>query len=181
MLININSIKPGQINEVHGTLSETWVKETMQGLHITLKEYSFSLGIEKKGEFIEVEGVFKGQGTMECVRCAQEFTFPFNQKFRLFLYKEDDKLVGDGGEVELKTENLDFAMISGEEINLAEIIREQLILTLPDYPECNASCQGLCGNCGINLNKSICKCKVEKNVEKAENPFSALKDLKLKN
>jgi uncharacterized protein len=177
MFINIHSIKTDQRSEMHGSLADTWVSEALRALPVILSEYGFSLGVEKKGEFIELEGAFYGEGSLECVRCLQRYPHKFNQKFRLFLYMEDNKLVGDGGEIELQTDDLDFAMISGEQIDIAEILKEQLLLTLPDYPQCNAMCQGLCVNCGVNLNKSICNCTPKK----ANSPFSALKDLKLKN
>ena len=52
-----------------------------------------------------------------------------------------------------------------EEISLLDLtneIREVIILNLPAYPRCSESCKGLCGTCGVNLNKSECKCNTNR-------------------
>ena len=85
-------------------------------------------------------------------------------------------------------------LISGiekEEIDPSEILREQIILALPDYPMCkSASCACGCstaskseGCCGGGCHKN------SKNIDTlgdlaehsdSKTPFSALKDLKIK-
>lgn len=47
------------------------------------------------------------------------------------------------------------------ELVFDEMVREQLILALPDYPLCRKGCAGLCARCGKNLNDRPCDCKPE--------------------
>ena len=79
----------------------------------------------------------------ECVRCLEKFETSFNDHFRLFLYKDNGTYVGDGGENELKQDDMEFSLLQGDKIDLGEVLREQLILALPDYPLCNTSCPGI--------------------------------------
>ncbi len=47
----------------------------------------------------------------------------------------------------------------GAEINLAALLWEEFILSLPEKALCKADCKGLCRNCGQNLNTGTCACK----------------------
>lgn len=38
------------------------------------------------------------------------------------------------------------------EIEMDEMVREQIILAVPGYPECRTDCRGLCVTCGKDLN-----------------------------
>jgi len=44
------------------------------------------------------------------------------------------------------------------EIDLAGPLREELLLSLPEYPECVPACGGFCPGCGADLGKGICDC-----------------------
>ncbi len=47
------------------------------------------------------------------------------------------------------------------EIEMDEMVREQIILAVPGYPECRADCRGLCVTCGRDLNEGLCDCQPE--------------------
>jgi len=51
-------------------------------------------------------------------------------------------------------------------------------LNLPMNPLCSADCQGLCPECGCDLNVEKCSCQVICAADKVS-PWSALDDLKL--
>ena len=46
-----------------------------------------------------------------------------------------------------------------EEIDLAEEIRQEVVMDVPLRLLCQENCKGLCGGCGVNLNNEKCKCK----------------------
>ena len=55
---------------------------------------------------------------------------------------------------------LDFpAQQSTEFIDLGEGIRQELILAMPTRMLCKENCNGICPQCGANLNNEKCKCK----------------------
>ncbi len=63
-----------------------------------------------------------------------------------------------------------------DEIDLTDDIREEVLLHLPRYPVCEPDCQGLCPQCGHNLNDGACGCEVSR----SDLRWSGLDDLKLK-
>jgi uncharacterized protein len=62
---------------------------------------------------------------------------------------------------------------SGEWVDVGELVREALLLSLPAYPLCREDCRGLCARCGADLNQGACSCPPER-----ESPFAALAGLK---
>ena len=58
-------------------------------------------------------------------------------------------------------------------ISFYELLKEEILLSLPYKKLCKPDCKGLCPICGTNLNETVCKCKVHRK----ESPFAILKDL----
>jgi uncharacterized protein len=50
---------------------------------------------------------------------------------------------------------------TGEQLDLAPMIRELVILELPTAPLCRPDCAGLCPRCGAELANGPCSCKPE--------------------
>ena len=73
-------------------------------------------------------------------------------------------------------EDMEVDFIRGEEIDLDEIIRENMYLSLPIKLLCREECLGLCSNCGRNLNNGDCHCRQEQ----GHPGFSKLKGIKIK-
>jgi uncharacterized protein len=46
-------------------------------------------------------------------------------------------------------------------LDLTEVVRQGLLLALPMSAVCSPDCQGLCPNCGANLNEGPCGCQHE--------------------
>lgn len=55
----------------------------------------------------------------------------------------------------------DAFLIEGEQIDLAPMVRETVILELPDAPLCRVECPGLCPTCGRDLDEGQCSCPTE--------------------
>jgi uncharacterized protein len=79
-------------------------------------------------------------------------------------------------EVELDEQDLISATYSGDEIDFADEVAEQILLEIPYKPLCFEECNGLCASCGTDLNNSDCSCS-SKAVSMA---FSSLQELKVK-
>ena len=62
----------------------------------------------------------------------------------------------------------------GQELDVTEAVREQLLLRAPQYALCDEACRGLCPQCGANLNEGTCDCVSEV----APSPWDALKQVK---
>jgi len=74
-------------------------------------------------------------------------------------------------EVEVPPDELEVGFYSGVGIALAEVVAEQVILSLPMKMVCRTDCLGLCPVCGADRNHENCKCPPPE----AGSPFAALK------
>jgi len=59
------------------------------------------------------------------------------------------------------------------QIDLAELLREYALLEVPISPICKPNCEGLCAECGQNLNEKDCG----HSPIQPDSPFVKLKDL----
>jgi len=87
-----------------------------------------------------------------CARCLEEYDLPVSTEFRYLLAPRGDQVVGSAGE------DVEISIYEGEEVDLAPLIFERILLSLPTMPLCKEECRGLCPRCGINLNESECHC-----------------------
>jgi uncharacterized protein len=55
----------------------------------------------------------------------------------------------------------DANQIEGDHIDLAPVVREYVLLELPDAPLCRPDCAGICPVCGIDRNTATCSCDTE--------------------
>ena len=62
-----------------------------------------------------------------------------------------------------------------KDVGLVPVVREYVLLDLPDAPLCKDDCAGICPNCGIDRNTGTCDCETS-----ATDPrWSALEGLQL--
>jgi uncharacterized protein len=113
-----------------------------------------------------VRGRILGRMELECSRCLDLFTIPIELEFQQTFLPRTNIL--DHDELELSVDDLDITYYSGEELNLAPIIWDELILGMPFSPLCRQDCQGLCSRCGANLNEGKCLCPATAGTSKWE-------------
>lgn len=136
-----------------------------------------------------VTGVVEGTAVRQCVRCLKEFDDPVAFSVRV-AYEREGKAAGLAAkqdvrgkkkppqEIEVKPEepNDDVYHYAGDHLELAPMVREQLILASPMHPLCAEDCQGLCEHCGKDLNEGPCHCSTES----TGGPFQVLRAMKEK-
>lgn len=121
---------------------------------------------------VDAEGSVKGNIEMECTRCLQMIKAPLDVPFKaVFVAEEFDNAEKES---ELRPDQLDVSVFDGEKIDLTDLAREQILLSLPARFLCRKDCKGLCEKCGANKNSAGCDCK-EKEIDPR---WSALKKLK---
>src|SRR5262249_6927774 len=59
---------------------------------------------------------------------------------------------------EIAEDDFSTAFYDDDTIDLGELIREQLYLSMPMKPLCSEECLGLCPQCRTNLNRASCDC-----------------------
>ncbi|MEJ7616108.1 MAG: DUF177 domain-containing protein [Pyrinomonadaceae bacterium] len=108
-------------------------------------------------EEIYVQGVMRGQVEAMCDRCLRWTPLYQDLSFEAHLipaasYYRDQT-------AELQNEDLNYSVFDGETIDLDELVREQMLLSVPVQVLCAAECRGLCSECGTDLNRQQCACE----------------------
>lgn len=150
-------LSPKEISFTERTegLNEFYTKESAADFHFP-SELAVTLSYYRSGEELFFHGEVAGRIAGRCGRCLEEYEFELQRPFALVLVPAPDK-TGRGAE-ELRGEELGLSYYSTEEINLAPLIVEQVVLAMPTRPLCKDSCRGLCDRCGVNLNSEECHC-----------------------
>jgi uncharacterized protein len=72
-----------------------------------------------------------------------------------------------------------YEEVSGDDLDISNDIREDLLIALPTKYLCSETCKGLCTLCGKNLNNEECGCQQDSDFDDEVNPWSALDNLKV--
>lgn len=137
--------------EVNRRLAQGPVHEFRVGGPIAVDLSYYRAGME-----LFFEGRLSAPMVASCARCVEEFSAPHARPFRFVLAP---RAAADDGEGRLRTEDLEFSLYDGDEVDLAPLVVEQVILALPSRALCSEDCQGLCPRCGTNLNLHGCACE----------------------
>lgn len=151
-----------------------------------------SLNLTQQGGPITVTGTLEGTAIRQCVRCLTDFPDPLEVSvYAEFVRQPEDKpkvVVADSGRRGLKRasdppepageneEEDEVYLYQGDHLDLAPMVREQVILAAPMQPLCRADCLGLCPKCGQNLNERGCSCPPAP----APSPFRVLRSRRSK-
>jgi uncharacterized protein len=105
---------------------------------------------------IRVVGELETKMEMVCARCLEPVMEEVHRDFDLF-YQPLPK--GTKPEEErLKDDDTEIGFFEGEGLFLADVLKEQVLLSLPMKVICQSDCRGLCSHCGSNLNHEQCRC-----------------------
>lgn len=89
---------------------------------------------------------------LQCRRCLDDVVQEVNEPIAM-LFQPRDEAGAEAGSAEV------YDLEVGQtEFDLAEPVREQLLLVAPTYAVCRTECRGLCPRCGVNLNEETCVC-----------------------
>src|SRR5206468_5397173 len=120
---------------------------------------SLAFDIHKDQQQFRLVGTVTTKLELPCSRCLEPFTLPVDAPFDL-RYQPHTANQGEG-EREIEEDDLTTAFYENDQIDLAQLMREQFYLALPMKPLCQAECRGLCPVCGTNLNRAACDCNRE--------------------
>ena len=123
------------------------------------------------GNEVFVNGHIDARAQVECDRCLQPVELPVNTDFAL------DYISGAEYEstpaAELTEADLSLSVFDGETIDINEIVKEQILLTVPARTLCREDCKGICPECGIDRNTGECSCVTDN----TDPRWAALKNL----
>lgn len=105
---------------------------------------------------VHIEVRLSAEVRRNCTRCLESTTDSLDVAVNAVFVDASNEELDE--ERELSSADLDESLVIGGEIDLKEVVREQILLALPDKVYCSDSCKGLCPECGANLNLIDCKC-----------------------
>jgi uncharacterized protein len=132
-----------------------------------------SLDLTNIEGLVAVTGVLEGTIVRECVRCLKEYEDPLAFSVRAAFIQEPKsaprhpkridprRARAEVTEAEPEEEPDDQYHYQGNQLELAPMLREHVILSAPMQPICSDDCLGLCAQCGKNLNEGPCQCAAE--------------------
>jgi uncharacterized protein len=173
MIIKIQEIGPdGESRSL--PFEPSWWKTELAGVDAELgaSRAGADVDIHRVGENVMVHGRMYGTVTVPCGRCLAPAMVDLATSIHM-TYSRDPEVVDV--DLENPDDDVDFATYDGDEIDLAELFREQILLAIPMTPLCREECKGLCSQCGKDLNQGPCSCERPKK----DSPFEGLKGLKL--
>jgi uncharacterized protein len=106
---------------------------------------------------IRIRGSFKGTIECACDRCLEPVAVDLTQHFDL-QYRPAESDWDAKPESSLSDEESKIGYYENGGIALEEVIREQVLLSLPMQRVCREDCQGICPVCGQNRNLTDCGC-----------------------
>ena len=114
-------------------------------------------GIHKDHTRFRLTGSVTGEMELDCSRCLEPYRLPVKMAFdhRYLPLTE----ASSAGEKEIEEDDFETSYYQDDQIDLAELVREQFYLALPMKPLCAEDCKGLCPQCGTNLNLTRCGCE----------------------
>jgi len=154
MLIDLN-----KINEPVHTIDGIFAPEEIgldEEMMVIKDQIEFTGTVEKHSYQIDINGNIKGKAELNCSRCLKpletQLDVSFTSSYVSSEFESREK------EIEISGDDLNVDFYQSEEIDLAKLIREQIILNTPQTALCKLDCAGLCQICGENKNEKKCDC-----------------------
>lgn len=116
------------------------------------------LEAQQAGPDVVVRGAIRGTFEQSCRRCLAPVGVEIDEELGR-LYRVGDERGDEESEDVLP-------LPERGDLDLSEAVREQVLVAVPRYVYCRAECQGLCPQCGTNLNESECECTTDERDER---------------
>jgi uncharacterized protein len=106
---------------------------------------------------IRLRGHFEGKFEVPCARCVEPVEIPLGGDFDLiFRPAEAD---AEATERSITAPETEIGYYLKDSLLLEDVLREQVLLSLPVRTLCKPDCKGLCQRCGANRNTTACTCE----------------------
>jgi uncharacterized protein len=114
--------------------------------------------LERTGLEILCKGSLETGLSVTCTRCLSDFSFVVKSEFKVhFVPKTDNNNLAH--EIELTELDVEQEFYEEGRVDLSSPTRDLILLSLPQVILCRQDCDGLCPECGSNLNTNKCDCK----------------------
>ena len=103
------------------------------------------------GDGVFIRGTLRTRVRLACRRCLTSVQQEIDDTVDLLfepLTEDDDGVDGEVYPLPAR----------GDELDLRDAVREQVLLRAPQFALCSEECRGLCPQCGTDLNTAGCDC-----------------------
>lgn len=129
---------------------------------LELRNLHGNVNVGKTPQGLIAQGNFSAETTVLCARCLTDFIQKLDWEFTE-LYAFDQRSITESG----------LLLPEDAHLDMEELLREFAVLEIPINPICKPDCEGLCIECGQNLNEKDCGHRPDE----PDSPFAKLKDL----
>ena len=123
---------------------------------------------------IRVRGTYRGHFEVPCARCLDAVDYTLKNEYDV-LYRPVG-VDSDIREHSIGASETEIGYYQDGSLVLEDVLREQVLLSLPARTLCREDCKGICPRCGANRNTDPCSCEEAP----ADPRWSALRDLRSK-
>ena len=118
-----------------------------------------SLGVDEPRETGDVDVQLVATSSVDGITVHGTVATPWHDECRRCLRPIDGTAVAEVDEIFQHEPRVDDAVeIVGDQIDLAPVVREYVLLELPEAPLCRDDCAGICPECGADRNETSCAC-----------------------
>lgn len=152
-----------ELSRVPGTRREVEARVPLADLDIADARLSSDVGVELVLESsiddIDARGELAVPWADECRRCLR----PLSDVLRI---EVDERYAEVDEHRPVDPADLDTFPIVGGQLDLRPMVREGVLLGVPEAPLCRVDCPGLCPICGTDLSVGSCGCTTEQRDER---------------
>src|SRR5581483_2474704 len=171
MRYNVSQLLKGHIGETRHYVLQDEISNLDAAIK-PLSDLNGAVDLIRTNEGILVRAHLRTTVESICSRCLTEFGYPVRFQIDEEFLPTIDIVTGE--HLPLPDDADEATLIDGHHIlDLTEIVRQDLTLTLPMVPVCRNNCQGLYPICGKNQNTEPCNCKSDE----LDPRFATLKNL----
>jgi uncharacterized protein len=106
---------------------------------------------------IRLKGSFRGRFQVPCARCVESVEIPLEAEFDLIF--RPAAADSEATERSITAPETEIGYYQRDSLLLDDVLREQVLLSLPVRTLCKPDCKGLCPRCGENRNIQPCSCE----------------------
>ena len=120
-------------------------------------------GPQETVDDIRIRASYRGEFEVLCARCVEPVAVPLAGEFDLLFRPENAD--AEAGERAITEDETEIGYYGKDGLLLEDVVREQVLLSLPGRTLCQQSCKGLCVHCGQNLNAGTCDCEQTEDID----------------
>ena len=118
------------------------------GEEIKTKEAIKVVGnINSTDDILTIKASVKTVLELKCSRCLDTFIYPIDIDIEERFTNNDEY-----------RESEEVVFVDSDTLDIAQVVESQIVSTLPIKRLCKDDCNGLCQQCGNNLNQDACQC-----------------------